>query len=93
AQAELSRWRALSPANADAGATAHRIWNAVDDGALRGQLPMPPSAAQERRARRRTIGLLGVAGLAALAGLFAGGWLTRLTYRLPRQPIAPWQAP
>ncbi|MGQ2994113.1 FecR family protein [Variovorax sp.] len=71
AQAELGRWRALSPANADAAATAHRIWNAVDDGALRGQLPMPPSAAQERRARRRTIGLLGVAGLAALAG--AGG--------------------
>jgi transmembrane sensor len=68
AQAELGRWRALSVGHAEAAATAHRIWNAVDAGALRGQLPMPPSAAQQRQARRRVVGTLGVAALAALAG-------------------------
>ena len=71
AQAELGRWRGLSAGHAEAAATAHRIWNAVDEGALRGQLPMPPSAAQQRQSRRRVVGVLGVAGLAALAG--AGG--------------------
>ncbi|EFV86926.1 hypothetical protein HMPREF0005_05974, partial [Achromobacter xylosoxidans C54] len=30
--------------------------------------------------------------LAALAGLFAGGWLTRLTHRLPRMMEHEWQA-
>lgn len=71
AQAELGRWRALSPEHSEAAATAHRIWNAADAGALRSDLPMPPTAAQERQSRRRVIGMLGVAGFAALAG--AGG--------------------
>jgi leader peptidase (prepilin peptidase)/N-methyltransferase len=31
-------------------------------------------------------------GLAALAGLFVGGWLTVLTYRLPRMMEREWQA-
>lgn len=73
AEAELSRWRGLSPDNAEATATAQRIWNAADAGALGGQLPLPPSAAQERQSRRRVIGMLGVAGFAALAGV-GGRW-------------------
>lgn len=73
AEAELARWRSLSAENSEATATAHRIWNAADAGALRGQLAMPPTAAQERQSRRRVVGLLGVAGFAALAGV-GGRW-------------------
>lgn len=38
------------------------------------------------------IPLAGFIGLVALVGLFVGGWLTRLTYRLPRMMEREWQA-
>ena len=84
AETELGHWRSLSAENAEATATAQRIWNASDAGALRGHLAMPPTAAQERQSRRRVIGLLGVAGFAALAG--AGG---RWYWRQPVYEAAP----
>ncbi len=69
----LSRWRQASPANAAAAATAQQIWNATDAEGLREHWPKPPSATQARAVRRRSLGLLGVAGAAALlAG--AGRW-------------------
>jgi len=71
AESELQRWRQAAPAHAEAAATAQRIWNATGADALRGDFPLPPTARQERHARRRAMGLLGVTGLLALVG--AGG--------------------
>lgn len=71
AETELQRWRQASPAHAEAVATAQRIWNATDAGALADRLPMPLSAEQQRRSRRRVTGMLGGLGVLALAG---AGW-------------------
>lgn len=68
AEAELQRWRQTSPGHADAVATAQRIWNVSAVEGLRDQVPLPPSAAQARRARRRVIGLFGAVGLLAVLG-------------------------
>lgn len=71
AEAELQRWRQASPAHAEAVATAQRIWNVTGAGALADRLPMPPSAQQQRRNRRRITGMLGGLGVLALLG---AGW-------------------
>ncbi len=83
AQADLARWRAASPAHAEAAATAQLIWNATSADGLRDQLPLPPSAAQVQRTRRRITGALGVAGLAVLSGLGA-----RWVWRQPQYELA-----
>lgn len=74
AEAELGQWRERSPRHAEAVATAQRIWNVAGTEALRERLPMPPSAEQRRRSRRRTVGALGAAGLLAAGGL-GGRWI------------------
>ncbi|MNK85050.1 fec operon regulator FecR [compost metagenome] len=76
AEVELEQWRQASPGNAEAAATAQRIWNATETDALRGHIPLPPSATQERQTRRRILGMLSLAGF--LATTIAGGrayWL------------------
>lgn len=70
ADRELARWRQVSAVNAEAAATAQRIWNATAAEGLREELPKPLAAREERVARRRVLGLLGVSAMAALA---AGG--------------------
>mgnify|MGYP003611567490 CR=1 FL=1 len=82
AQAELARWRAASPDHAEATATAQLIWNATSAVGLREQVPLPPSAEQLQRRRRRVTGLLGVGALALCSGLGARWYWRQPQYQL-----------
>ncbi|WP_420223833.1 FecR family protein [Pigmentiphaga litoralis] len=73
AREELARWRAGSPAHAQAVAAAERLWAGSDASALQGTLPLPHRQSPSQAARRRTLGMLGAGGVvAALAG--GGRW-------------------
>lgn len=70
AHEELTRWRAMGPAHAQAIETAQGLWDGTDGSGLKESVPMPRSQAQVQQARRRALGVLGLGGLAAL---LAGG--------------------
>lgn len=67
---ELQRWRAGTAECRAALETAERLWASTDGSFLQSSVP-PPQGQDSRRARRNTLGLLGLGGLAAM--LWTGG--------------------
>ncbi|WP_315123819.1 FecR domain-containing protein [Comamonas antarctica] len=67
---ELQRWRAGTAECRAALETAERLWASTDGSFLQSSVPQP-QAHDHRRARRNTVGLLGLGGVAAM--LWAGG--------------------
>lgn len=70
ASQELQRWRAGTAECRAALETAERLWASTDGSFLQSSVP-PPQGQDSRRARRNTLGLLGLGGLAAM--LWTGG--------------------
>lgn len=66
----LAQWRGQSAANAQAAATAERIWDSTSASGLQEHLQLPRSAQQRQLRRRQFVSTLGIAGLATL---LAGG--------------------
>ena len=62
---ELERWRAGTAQCRAALETAERLWVSTDGSVLQSSVP-PPRRQNPRRARRNTLGLLGLGGLAAM---------------------------
>lgn len=76
-EAQLRQWRGLSSDNAEAAETAERLWRATDATGLRDRVPVPSTARQARRTRRRIVSVLGLGATAAATGLLAsaaGRW-------------------
>ena len=74
ARSAFAQWRALEPANESAAQAALMGWSTTDAQALKGDVPMPSTQAERDRAtRRRVLSVLGVGGVAAMAGLL-GRW-------------------
>nr|WP_312990172.1 FecR domain-containing protein [Comamonas koreensis] len=70
----LARWRAQSPDNEAAAQQALQGWQATEAHALQADFALPTSQAERsRQQRRRSLSLLGTAGLASLLGL-GGRW-------------------
>lgn len=75
ASQELDRWRQDGPLRARAVQAAQHLWDLTDGSALRESMPTP-ARAPSLPARRRAVGLLGVAAL--IGGLGAGSrWYWR----------------
>lgn len=70
ARQALEQWRSGPPEQRAALQAAERLWHATDGRWLQAEVPAP-ARHDPRRARRNTLGLLGVGGLAGL--LWAGG--------------------
>lgn len=70
ARQSLEQWRNGPPEQRAALQAAERLWDATDGRFLQPEVPVP-ARHDPRRARRNTLGLLGVGGLAGL--LWAGG--------------------
>lgn len=74
ARADFAEWRALEPANESAAQAALMGWSTTDAQGLKGDVPMPSTQAErDRVARRRVLSVLGVGGVAAMAGML-GRW-------------------
>jgi len=70
ARDELARWQQAGTERAAAAEAAQRLWDGSDGSTLRDSVPLPRSRSEALQTRRRALGLLGAAGLVAIA---AGG--------------------